>query len=74
MIEILIEYRSTLTAVLAALVGILGAFALQRYLSLRAAVHAYKPAFSDCLSALGDDATGLNTFSRRENGGRSPIF
>lgn len=64
MVEILIEYRSVLTAVLVALISILGAFALQRYLVIRNAVHTYKSSFSDCVSAIANNSFALDTFAR----------
>jgi len=63
MIEILIEYRSIFITILVAFIGILGAFALQRYLAIRNAVHTYKSAFSGSLSAIGNDAFSLDTFT-----------
>jgi hypothetical protein len=46
-----------------ALVGILGAFALQRYIAIRNAVHAYKSAFSDCASAIANNSFDIDTFA-----------
>lgn len=62
MIEMLIEYRGALIAVLVALIGILGAFSLQRYIAIRNAVHAYKSAFTDCSAAIANNVFAIDTF------------
>jgi hypothetical protein len=66
MIEImaqLSEHKSTLTAILVALIGLAGLFPLRRYLAVRAAVIAFKGAFVNEIASIRNSATDHSTFT-----------
>jgi hypothetical protein len=62
MIEIFVELRDVFIAVLVALIGLGGTFAVQRQLAVRNAVRTFKSSFAPEIAAISNDSYAIDTF------------